>query len=178
MKKVIFLAILYGCSLTPLSRSDIRQHTSLPLNKQLKPFSSDGCSLWPEGTSTNPGLWIHCCFYHDIAYWIGGSRSARKKADKKFKSCVKKEHKQAAELMYLGARKFGGPKIATNYRWGYGWTYGRGYLKLSQQEKKFADGLLPKKNEKISKYVDLDQTDVKEIPIYILEKYNLETYDP
>jgi len=173
----LFICFFLSCSILPLRREDIKEFTSQPLEKQLKKFSSDGCSSWPEGTSTNPGLWIHCCFYHDLAYWIGGSKKARKKADKTFKSCIQNEHKQAAELMYFGVRQFGSPKLNSDYRWGYGWNYKRGYIKLNEVEKNFAKKFLPKKNEKISRYIDLKKTDVSEVNLHIAEEFNLHSYD-
>src|SRR2546426_8536514 len=30
------------------------------------PFTTDGCSLWPNGP------WRSCCIEHDVLYWCGG----------------------------------------------------------------------------------------------------------
>jgi hypothetical protein len=38
--------------------------------------------------------------------------------------------------MYLGVRSGGHPVFPTWYRWGYGWTYGRGYKPLTGEEQK------------------------------------------
>jgi hypothetical protein len=38
----------------------------------LKDFTSDGCSLFPDGTIINRAKWCECCLRHDIAYWRAG----------------------------------------------------------------------------------------------------------
>ncbi|WP_216662021.1 hypothetical protein [Niveibacterium sp. COAC-50] len=40
----------------------------------LKPFTTDGCSSFPDGTPWQQTLWLDCCVKHDIAYWIGGTK--------------------------------------------------------------------------------------------------------
>jgi len=39
---------------------------------ELKPFTSDGCSDFPDGTLTQKDLWLECCTAHDFTYWKGG----------------------------------------------------------------------------------------------------------
>ena len=34
----------------------------------LKPFTSDGCSSFPNGTLEYRELWLQCCTAHDLAY--------------------------------------------------------------------------------------------------------------
>lgn len=103
----------------------------------LRPFKSDGCSLFPDGTIEKRTLWCECCFEHDIAYWQGGTREQRKKADEDLKQCVmqKTGNKALAQTMFLGVRAGGSPAFPTWYRWGYGWNYGRGYKPLGREEK-------------------------------------------
>ena len=102
----------------------------------LSDFTSDGCSLFLDGTFEKPDLWKECCHKHDIAYWQGGTKEQRLKADLTFKACVEKKTGDStlAELMYDAVRVGGEPYFPTWYRWGYGWPIGRGYQKLSQQE--------------------------------------------
>jgi hypothetical protein len=101
-------------------------------------FTSDGCSLFPDGTVKDRDLWCGCCFDHDIAYWQGGTEEDRKRADKTLRQCVieRTGSKALADLMYDGVRAGGHPAFPAWYRWGYGWKYGRGYAPLTEQEKK------------------------------------------
>jgi hypothetical protein len=39
----------------------------------LAPFTSDGCSVFPDGTALQQSLWLQCCRAHDYAYWKGGT---------------------------------------------------------------------------------------------------------
>ena len=114
---------------------------------ELSDFTSDGCSLFIDGTFKDPELWKECCLKHDIAYWQGGIEEDRLQADLTFKACVEKETGDAtlAKLMYDAVRLGGEPYFPTWYRWGYGWPIGRGYKKLSEQEKIMV-------KQKLSKY--------------------------
>ena len=103
----------------------------------LRSFASDGCSLFPDGTTKDRDKWCDCCLSHDIAYWQGGTADERKKADEALRSCIRDRtnDKELAEAIYLGVRAGGHPAFPVSYRWGYGWPYGRGYLHLSDAEK-------------------------------------------
>ena len=106
--------------------------------EQIDPFKSDGCSLFPDGNLMNKDAWCECCVQHDIAYWQGGSEEQKEAADIALKNCVlvKTGNKVLAEMMYQGV-KFGGHPIYPNwYRWGYGWSYGRGFEPLSEEEQR------------------------------------------
>ena len=106
------------------------------LAAELKPFSTDGCSAFPEGTVMQQSLWFDCCFSHDMAYWKGGSETQRREADQELQQCVAQlGEEEIAELMYHGVRLGGTPHIPTPFRWGYGWPVGRGYTALSSEEK-------------------------------------------
>lgn len=109
----------------------------------LKPFRSDGCSLFPDGTRGNRNLWLKCCIEHDKAYWRGGTREERLAADKALEACVASCGEPAiARLMKNGVRAGGSPYWPTWFRWGYGWNYPRGYRPLTPEEKARADELL------------------------------------
>ena len=103
---------------------------------ELSDFSSDGCSLFVDGTFESPELWKDCCLQHDIAYWRGGTELERESADLALKACVQKKTGNAklAELMYQAVRTGGEPHFPTWYRWGYGWPVGRGYQRLTARE--------------------------------------------
>ncbi len=91
---------------------------------ELKPFATDGCSMWIDGPPGNPNLWRHCCVAHDLAYWIGGTRAQRKQADIDLKQCIQVARQPLiADPTYHGVRLGGGPYWPSSYRWGYGWDY-------------------------------------------------------
>lgn len=102
----------------------------------LAAFSSDGCSLFPDGTIKQRNQWCVCCQEHDIAYWQGGTAEQRQQADETLRACVVERtgDEKLAEAMYLGVRGGGHPVFPTWYRWGYGWPYGRGYEPLTTPE--------------------------------------------
>lgn len=102
----------------------------------LAPFTTDGCSLFPDRSIAAKTDWCDCCLAHDLAYWRGGNAEDRLKADRDIRACVERKTKDhaLAETMYLGVRAGGGPHVNTPFRWGYGWPYGRGYQTLTEAE--------------------------------------------
>jgi hypothetical protein len=106
-------------------------------SESIAPFSSDGCSLFPDGTFKVRDKWCNCCQTHDLAYWQGGSAGERNQADANLRDCVlaRTGDQSLAETMYLGVRAGGNPAFPIWYRWGYGWPYGRGYQPLSDVER-------------------------------------------
>jgi hypothetical protein len=108
----------------------------------MRPFETDGCSHFPDGTLNDQSSWLSCCTRHDVAYWRGGTSAERKEADQALEACVEDVRNQAlGRVMYRGVRAGGHPWWPTSYRWGYGWAYGRGYEALSVEEERLADGL-------------------------------------
>ena len=102
---------------------------------ELAPFTSDGCSLFPDGSGENSYLWLSCCREHDLSYWRGGTRTERQAADDALKHCVAaKGYPKVAALMSMGVIVGGSPFLPTPFRWGYGWPYPRGYRALSIQD--------------------------------------------
>jgi hypothetical protein len=109
--------------------------SSVATTDSLKPFESDGCSAFPEGTNKQNELWLSCCQQHDFSYWKGGSYAERLDADLKLKQCVSAVGQEAiANLMMAGVRVGGSPFFPTSFRWGYGWPYPRMYGELSAEE--------------------------------------------
>ena len=105
----------------------------------LRPFTTDGCSLFPNGTTENKNLWLQCCTEHDRAYWLGGTYKERRAADNQLKQCVSGlDRKFIAKAMKIGVRVGGSPWWPTSFRWGYGWPYGRGYEAVSEDEERLA----------------------------------------
>lgn len=104
--------------------------------EEIKPFTSDGCSAFPDGTLEYKELWLSCCTAHDYAYWQGGTYKERLKADQELRHCVTKiGEPNIAKLMLAGVRVGGSPYLPTSFRWGYGWSYPRVYKALTDYEK-------------------------------------------
>lgn len=103
----------------------------------IKPFTSDGCSMFPDGTFEQKKLWLSCCTAHDYSYWQGGSYEERLFADEQLQLCVANVGQpQIANLMLAGVRVGGSPYLPTSFRWGYGWSYPRFYKALTAEEKR------------------------------------------
>ena len=123
------LMIISACSSNPI--------------EDLTPFTSDGCSSFPDGTLKQKQLWLDCCVAHDKAYWMGGTYQERLDADKALESCVKQVGEKAiAKLMLAGVRVGGSPYWPTSFRWSYGWDFTRGYDELTSEERAYAEKLL------------------------------------
>lgn len=131
MKKHLFLTstFILICLVSTIS-------TALAVDEEISPFYFDGCSTVPEGTNEDPNLWCDCCLDHDVKYWKGGTFLDRRNADLEFKQCVADMSGSEALglIYYLGVRIGGAPFYDTEYRWGYGWEYGRGYQSLTDEE--------------------------------------------
>ncbi len=111
---------------------------------ELRPFTTDGCSFFPDGTVLNKDAWLECCLAHDRAYWKGGGFQERVLADMGLKKCVTDlGEPQVAEIMLQGVRAGGSPYWPTRFRWGYGWPYPRGYRELSDGERRQVEALSP-----------------------------------
>jgi len=138
--------------------------TSVAAADELKYFTTDGCSSFPDGTLEQKQLWRACCVVHDLAYWKGGSKKARKDSDLELKACVAKVGEPGiAELMLAGVRVGGTPWLPTRFRWGYGWPFLRGYTEIADSEVKeverkleTAAALLREENVEIKIDLDLD----------------------
>ena len=107
----------------------------------LRDFTTDGCSLFPDGDAEDSRRWRDCCVTHDMAYWRGGTAEERKSADASLRECVlaRTGRQTLADEMYCGVRFGGMPLFPTPFRWGYGWGYGRGYAPLKPDEQQQAD---------------------------------------
>ncbi len=113
-------------------------------DSELRPFESDGCSLFPDASLITADDWCSCCFAHDIAYWKGGTADEREAADAALRDCVQEKtgDRVLAGAMYEGVRLGGSPYFYNWYRWGYGWGYERKYQALTAAETATADRLL------------------------------------
>lgn len=103
----------------------------------IKPFTSDGCSSFPDGTFEQSELWLQCCIAHDLSYWKGGTYADRIDADQELQMCVTQVGEpEIATLMLAGVRVGGSPLWPTSFRWGYGWSYLKWYGELTEDELK------------------------------------------
>lgn len=128
--------ITISSSIYIMANDDISKPYNLSVVNKLKPFTSDGCSRFPDGIPLlYPQLWQLCCVIHDIAYWKGGTQQQRLSADQDLKACVKNVIGYGlGQTMFLGVRLGGYVGLPFTWRWGYGWTQNRGYLALTQNE--------------------------------------------
>ncbi len=111
--------------------------------EDLKPFTTDGCSAFPDGTLSQNELWLSCCTAHDLAYWQGGTYQQRLESDQALKQCVEKVGEPSiAILMLAGVRVGGTPYLPTKFRWGYGWPYPRGYKAITPEEQQQIEKIL------------------------------------
>jgi hypothetical protein len=118
--------------------------TACSTDTALQPFTSDGCSLFPDSSLISESNWCSCCFEHDTQYWRGGTRDERSAADRKFRDRVLEKTANAAlaDVMYQGVNLGGSPYFHTWYRWGYGWPSERKYQVLTPDEDATARRLL------------------------------------
>ena len=105
------------------------------VHNTLAPFSTDGCSYFPDGTLEHNEQWLNCCVEHDKAYWKGGTKKEREIADNVLQQCVADVgYPNIAKMMHLGVRIGGSSKYDTSYRWGYGWKINHHDNALSNEE--------------------------------------------
>ena len=126
----------------------------------LSPFTSDGCSLFPDKSIITQSNWCSCCLKHDVAYWRGGTKAERAIADLELKKCVEAKTGNAAlaTLMYEGVRAGGSPYFVNWYRWGYGWGYERKYQSLTPEEEARAAEILSEYYKSVQKAVCPSET--------------------
>ena len=74
-----------------------------------KPFTTDGCSLWPDGKN------LDACIRHDMEYWCGGSAEDRQTADARLANTV---GGVSGMIMEAGVRLGGIPYLLLPWRWG------------------------------------------------------------
>lgn len=103
---------------------------------ELKPFKTDYCTGFPEGTISQPELWKHCCLNHDLHFWIGGTREERSQIDLNFKACIAATGMpRTAEMMYQAVRAGSHSPIQfKGKQWGNGWSESAYYKKLKVED--------------------------------------------
>lgn len=84
----------------------------------LKPFASDGCSAFPDGTPEQRSLWLMCCQRHDFEYWRGGTYSERLESDRSLKRCVSTVGEPEIALLMLAGVRVGGLRFCRRHSGG------------------------------------------------------------
>lgn len=102
----------------------------------LRKFTTDACTGYPEGPRDNPNQWAACCLDHDEQYWAGGKKEGRSAADSALRQCVVDSgaSNSRARMMWLAVRIAGTPLIPSSFRWAYGWPYYRGFKPITLEE--------------------------------------------
>ena len=102
----------------------------------LKPFLTDYCTAYAEGTREKPELWKHCCIEHDLYFWAGGSRDDRKESDLRLKHCVEATGEvEIARLIYAAVSIGGASPIRFKTKeWGHAFENRERYLALTSDE--------------------------------------------
>jgi hypothetical protein len=103
---------------------------------ELRSFSTDYCTNYPEGTTAQPDLWKHCCLIHDLNFWAGGEKKDRRSADLSLRSCIEATGAfSTAQIMYWAVRAGSlSPIKYPDKRWGNGWPGRKVHLPLTRQE--------------------------------------------
>ncbi len=108
---------------------------SLKAELKLKPFETDGCTMFADGTYAKPGLWKHCCTEHDLRYWFGGSVTDMDESDLRLRACVKSvAGENWAYVIYSGVRAGHHSPIKNKYQWSWGWVSTREKKPLTSAE--------------------------------------------
>lgn len=143
MIKYIFIFIIFTINLASAN--------------QLKPFVTDFCTMFADGTPSQPTLWRHCCVEHDLHYWYGGSDKDQDEADLKLKACVDEVAGGTwANLIYIGVRAGHYSPIKNAHKWSWGWEAHRENKEICEQEKLYVIEELRKLSldvELIEKYI-------------------------
>jgi len=131
--------------------------TNHALSNELKPFITDYCTMFVDGTPTNPNLWKHCCIEHDIHYWYGGSLKDQDITDLKLKSCVEAAAGTYwADIIYLGVRAGHYSPVKNVHKWSWGWEQQRKKIEISDKEKLYVIEeirKLPLDTEQLNRYI-------------------------
>ncbi|MFP5385871.1 MAG: hypothetical protein ACLGHN_07305 [Bacteriovoracia bacterium] len=108
-------------------------HASL---EELRPFKTDYCTNYPEGTRSNPQMWKHCCLSHDMFFWAGGSKEDRYISDLELRSCIEKTGARSqARLIYYAVRLGSySPVKYPDKKWGNGWSKRSEFKPLTSEE--------------------------------------------
>ncbi len=121
MKKLFlisFVVVISAISLAAQTKMETVAKTEPIAQTFPANFKSDGCTDFPNKD------YLDCCVQHDLAYFKGGSWTARWRADGQLRKCVAAKngwwHKPVSLVMWSGVRIGGVPFLPTKFRWGFG----------------------------------------------------------
>lgn len=135
MKNLKLLTTLSLFLLAPIVGAQPDTEISKESALGLKPFFTDGCTLFIDGPKDQPTLWRHCCVEHDLRYWFGGSKDDRDSTDLRLKACVEKAAgANWANLIYYGVRTGRLSPIKNKTQWNWGWKEKRESVPLTTDE--------------------------------------------
>lgn len=152
MKKLILIfsiLLLSALAQSADAQESAPQASAEVENNSLHDFTSDGCSMSPDGSVVLfKTEFVPCCVQHDVAYWQGGTDAEKLAADKNLRTCIaeKSKSKFIANVYYRGVRMGGGASLPTGFYWGYGWEHRRHYAPLSEGQKQMAQEKLARVN--------------------------------
>lgn len=91
---------------------------------EIRPFVTDGCTDYRDGTHENPTLWRSCCIQHDLDLWAGGREDERTGDDLDLRDCVAATGATVqARIIYLGVRLGSySPRKIRGMQWGNAWS--------------------------------------------------------
>lgn len=103
---------------------------------QLRPFETDYCTNYAEGTRSQPELWKHCCLIHDLNFWAGGTKQDRYDADWGLRHCVEESGAYyRARLIYYAVRAGSySPIKFPDKKWNNGWKERPDFQALTQED--------------------------------------------
>lgn len=131
------LALTLLMLITALSAlADRPQRGPFPEDREMRPFSTDGCTMAPEGTLNRPNLFRPCCIAHDLRFWGGGTEAERDHADLELRACIRKVGGPGWATIFYNAVRAGrlSPWTIESKRWGNAWYELDGYRSLNAEE--------------------------------------------
>lgn len=135
MKNIKLLTTLFLFTLSPIVSAEFSTSEEKEVVVGLKPFFTDGCTLFVDGPQNRPKLWRHCCVEHDLRYWFGGSVEDRDATDLRLKACVEKvAGANWASIIYYGVKTGHVSPIKNKTQWNWGWIDKREFGPLSSEE--------------------------------------------
>jgi hypothetical protein len=86
-----------------------------------RPFDTDFCTFFVDGTWTNPNAFKPCCLVHDLEYWRGGTLAEQKTSDLKLRECIADlGYPLLSHIIYHAVKLGHHSPVKTRYKYGWG----------------------------------------------------------